>query len=68
MIVKRCISLIRVAYYEINVIRYEDEKEKCRIAVFKSGRLIKSIEADNKEQSKYALEALIQQILSEIYD
>jgi len=62
------VNMIRVAYYEIDVLRDTNQGEKCRIAVFRTGRLVKTIEAKDRNEAKQRLIEMIEQMLSEIYD
>jgi len=60
--------LIRVAYYEIDILRDTNQGEKCRIAIFRTGRLVKSVEAKDRNEAKQRLIEIIEQMLSEVYD
>jgi len=60
--------LIRVAYYEIDILRDTNQDEKCRIAIFRTGRLVKSVEAKDRNEAKQRLIEIIEQMLSEVYD
>jgi len=60
--------MVRVALYEIDVLRDTNQGEKCRIAVFRTGRLVKTIEAKDRNEAKQRLIEIIEQMLSEVYD